>query len=181
MLKPKNKGIGILGGSFDPAHIGHVKISKIALKKLNLKKIYWVITKKNPFKKKPFYSIKSRIINARKIIRNIKNIQILFLDDIVKSSRSVDIIHYLSKKKKHKILYFIIGSDILTEFHKWKDWKRIVKYTKLIVFSRRGYDRKCKESIVAKYLNKKNKILFIKNKPIQISSSILRKKLLKNN
>jgi len=50
-----NNTIGILGGSFDPPHLGHLKISKISLKKLNLKKIYWVITKKNPFKKKPFF------------------------------------------------------------------------------------------------------------------------------
>ena len=47
----KNK-IGILGGSFDPAHKGHLAISKEALKNLNLKKVIWAITKKNPFKKK---------------------------------------------------------------------------------------------------------------------------------
>ena len=181
MAKHKKNGIGILGGTFDPAHKGHVKISKIAIKKLRLKKIYWVITKKNPFKKKPLYSLRNRLTSAKKIIKNIKNIKILYLDDIVKSSRTIDIIQYLIKKKKYKNLHFIIGSDILTEFERWKSWKKIVKYTKLIVFSRKGYDRKCRETIVAKYLNKKNKILFIKNKPIQISSSILRKKLIKNN
>ena len=56
---PSNK-IGILGGSFDPAHNGHLSISKIAIKKVRLKKIYWVITKKNPFKRKPFFSLKKR-------------------------------------------------------------------------------------------------------------------------
>ena len=49
-MKLKNK-LGILGGSFDPAHKGHLSISNIAIKSLKLKKIYWVITKKNPFKK----------------------------------------------------------------------------------------------------------------------------------
>ena len=62
MLNNLKKGIGILGGSFDPPHKGHVKISKIALKKVKLKKIYWIITKKNPFKKKPFFSLKERIL-----------------------------------------------------------------------------------------------------------------------
>ena len=51
MISKKNK-IGILGGSFDPAHKGHVAISKEAFKKFKLKKVIWAITKKNPFKKK---------------------------------------------------------------------------------------------------------------------------------
>ena len=68
-----------------------------------------------------------------------------------------------------------MGSDNLIKFHKWKSWKKIAKLTKLVVFSRKGYDRKSKKSIVAKYL--KNKIIFIKNKPIAISSSKLRKKI----
>ena len=101
------------------------------------------------------------------------------MDDLVGSSRSIDIIRYIIKIYKSKNLYFIIGSDILLELHKWKSWKRIAKLTKLIVFSRKGYDRKSKKSIVVKYLNKDN-ILFIKNKPIKISSTILRKKIFKN-
>ena len=55
MLKVSKIAIGIFGGSFDPPHIGHVEISRISLKKLNLKKIYWIVTKKNPFKKKTYF------------------------------------------------------------------------------------------------------------------------------
>ena len=97
---------------------------------------------------------------------------------MIKSSKSIKVIQYILKKKKPKDLYFIVGSDILLKFHRWHSWKRIVKLTKLIVFSRKGYDKKNKKSIVTKYL--KNKIIFIKNKPIDISSSNLRKKALKN-
>ncbi len=61
MLTLNRKTIGIFGGSFDPPHKGHVEISKISLKKIKLKKIYWIITKKNPFKKKHFFSLKQRI------------------------------------------------------------------------------------------------------------------------
>ena len=67
MANIQKKYVGILGGSFDPAHKGHLGISKIAIKKLKLKKIYWVITKKNPFKNKPFYSLYERIKYAKKI------------------------------------------------------------------------------------------------------------------
>ena len=175
MVKTLNKSIGILGGSFDPAHNGHLKISKIAIKKIKLSKILWLVTKKNPLKGKPLYSLQKRLHIARNITKNMKKIKVLHLDKTVRSSRSINIINYLIQKKKPKIIYLMLGSDNLISFHKWKSWKKIVKLTKLIVFSRKGYDRKSYNSIVAKYL--KNKIIFIKNKPIIISSSILRKKI----
>ena len=176
MIKVKGAKIGLLGGSFDPAHKGHLKISKIALRKIKLKKIYWVITKKNPFKEKAFFSLADRIKKAKKITKRVKSIEIIYLDDILKSSKSIKVIQYILRKKKPKELYFMIGSDNLLKFHKWHSWKRIVKLTKLTVFSRQGYDRKSKKTIVAKYLNKKN-FIFVKNKPIQVSSSLLRKRV----
>ena len=80
-------------------------------------------------------------------------------------------------KKKQKDLYLILGSDNLLDFHKWTSWRKIVKLVKLVVFSRKGYDKKSKESVVVKYLNKKN-IIYINNKSINISSSNIRKKRL---
>ena len=132
--------------------------------------------KKNPFKNKTLYSLKERVNHAKKITKKNKAIKIIYLEDIIKSSRSVKAIEYIIKKEKPKDLYFIIGSDILLKFHKWYNWKRIVKLTKLVVFSRKGYDKKSIKTIVVKYLNKNN-LIFIKNKPIQISSSSLRKKV----
>ena len=176
MAEYQNKKIGILGGSFDPAHKGHLLISKIALRKIKLKKIYWVVARKNPFKKKPLYSLKKRLLLAKKITKNTKKIKILYLDEIIKSSRSIEVVKYILKKYKTKDIYFIVGSDILLELHKWKSWKKIVKLTKLIVFSRKGYDRNRVNSVVAKYLKNK-KIKYIKNKIINISSSSLRRKL----
>ena len=97
----------------------------------------------------------------------------MYLENDVKSSRTIDMINYLIKKRNFKNIYFIIGSDNLIRFHKWKSWKKIVKLVKLIVFSRKGYDRKGVKSIVVK--NFKNKIKFIKNKPIAVSSTQLKK------
>ena len=179
MASIQKKYIGILGGSFDPAHKGHLNISKIAIKKLKLKKIYWVITKKNPFKNETFYSLEERIKYAKKISRTQKKIQTVYLDNIIKSSRVIDVVNYFIKKKNIKNIYFIVGSDNLIKFHKWKSWKKIVKLVKLIVFSRRGYDRKGMKSMVVK--NFKNKIIFIKNKHIAISSSQLKSQTKSNN
>jgi nicotinate-nucleotide adenylyltransferase len=178
MVKLSNKSIGILGGSFDPVHKGHLAISKIALKEIKLDQIYWLITKKNPFKNKVYFSLKDRIKLAKKTTKNLKKIKVLYLDKIVRSSRSINLINYFIKKKKLKNIYFIIGSDILLELHKWKNWKKLVKLTKLVVFSRKGYDKKSKNSIVLKYLKNKN-ITFIKNKPIVISSTLIKSKLIK--
>ena len=178
MAKLFDKSIGILGGSFDPVHKGHLIISKISLNKLKLDQIYWLITKKNPFKKKAYFSLEERIKLAKKTTKNLKKIQVLHLDKIVKSSRSINLVNYLIEKKKITNIYFIVGSDILIELHKWKSWKKLVKLTKLVVFSRKGYDKKSMNSIVAKYLKNKN-IIYIKNKPIFTSSTSIKYKLIK--
>ena len=175
MVKASNKTIGLVGGTFDPAHKGHIAITKIAIKKLKLSKVLWIVTKKNPFKDNPYYSLSQRLKKAKKLTEGIKKIQVIHLDKRVNSSRSINIVNYLVNRKKLKNIYFIIGADNLINFHKWKDWKKIVKLTKLIVFSRMGYDRKGSKSTVTKYF--KNKITFIKNRPIVISSTKLRKKL----
>ena len=159
MLKLSKKAVGIFGGSFDPPHKGHVEISKISLKKIKLKKVYWIITKKNPFKKKTFFSLKKRMLMSKKILKKHKNIDVCYLDDKIKSSRMIRVINHIKKVKKLNDLYLILGSDNLLNFHKWTSWKKIVKLTKLVVFSRRGYDRKSKESIVVKYLKKKKSYL----------------------
>ena len=176
-MKFSKGAIGILGGSFDPPHKGHLKISNIAIKKLNIKKLYWLITKKNPFKRKPYFSLKERILKSRNIVKKNKKIEVLYLDNIVKSSRTLNVVLHIIKKKKIKNIYLVLGSDNLINFHKWTKWKKLVELTKLVVFSRKGYDKKSKKTIVVKYL-KKN-IVYINNKTINISSSKIRKKIKK--
>ena len=174
----KNK-IGILGGSFDPAHKGHIAISKEAKKKSKLKSIIWAITKKNPFKKKSNLSVSARIKYCKKIIGKNNFIKVKFYEDIIRSNKTIDLINFLCRNKKNEI-YFLMGADNLINFHKWTKWKKLVKLVKLVVFFRKGYDKKGKDSIVVKHLDKKN-IIYINNKSIDISSSEIKKNYLKKN
>ena len=178
MEKLNNSAIGIFGGSFDPPHKGHLKISQVSLKKIKLKKLYWVITKKNPFKKKPFFKINTRITACKKIIRNNKKIKVIVLENKVKSTRMIDVIKFLLRKNKKTIFYLIIGSDVFCSFHMWKSWKKILKLCKLVVFSRKGFDKKMQKSVIYKHLKQKN-FIYIKNNKVNISSSQLREACLK--
>ena len=97
-MKQKKNKIGILGGSFDPSHKGHIAISKEAYKTFRLKKIIWAITKKNPFKQKSFYSLSRRIATAKKLSAKNKFIKVIFLEDKCKSNRTFRYINYLKRK-----------------------------------------------------------------------------------
>ena len=172
MSLKKNK-IGILGGTFDPAHKGHLIISKEAVKRFMLKEVIWAITKKNPFKKKSYTNLATRIKNCRKIIGNKRYIKVGFYEDIIKSNRTINLINFFYKNKKSEI-YFLMGADNLINFHKWHKWKTISQKCNIIVFDRHGYKKKSLNSTTFKRLNKKN-LKFIEFKKVNISSSQLRK------
>ena len=168
----KNK-IGILGGSFNPAHKGHLAISKEAAKRLKLKQVIWAITKKNPFKKHSSVSLSERIKNCEKIIKKTNFIKVRFYEDKIKSNKTIDLINHITKKQKDEI-YFLMGADNLINFHKWHKWKDISQKCIIIVFDRYGYKKKSLNSKTYKSLNK-DKLKFINFNKVNISSSQLRK------
>jgi nicotinate-nucleotide adenylyltransferase len=172
-LNLKKNKIGILGGSFDPAHQGHLTISKEAIKKFKLKKVIWAITKKNPFKKKSSLSLSSRIQYCKKITKKTKFIEIKFLEDKIKSNKTINLIKFFTKNKRNEI-FFLMGADNLINFHKWYKWKIISQKCNIIVFDRHGYKKKSLNSKTYKTLNK-DKIKFINFNKVNISSSQLRK------
>ena len=176
MVKKNLKNIGILGGSFDPPHRGHIFVTKQSIKRLKLKKVIWAITKKNPLKKKPFFSFSNRKSMCQKIIKSHKDIQLKYYEGKLKSKTTVTLIRFLLKKRNYKI-FFIIGSDNLINFHKWDKYKELLKMCNLVVFSRKGFDTKAKKSVIMRHLKSKN-IKFFKNLKIDISSTKLRSKII---
>ena len=91
-----------MGGTFDPAHLGHIKISKEAKKKFKLEKVYWAVTTKNPFKSKSKKSLNDRINYAKKINKKNKFISIKCYENKINSNRTIDLIKYFKKKNNKK-------------------------------------------------------------------------------
>ena len=173
-LKRKNLRIGILGGTFDPAHKGHLKISIIAKKKIKLDYIIWAITQKNPLKKIPTINIKERIKISKRITKKFKFIKIDFFESKIKSKHTIDLVKFLKSTNTSLDIFFIMGADNLINFHKWKKWKDIVKLAKIIIFDRQGYKTKSLNSTAANKIHK-DRWKFIKFKKVNISSSQIRK------
>ena len=165
--------IGVLGGSFDPAHKGHLAISKEAKKRFKLKKVIWAITKKNPFKIKSKTSLSERIRFCKKIIGKNSFIKVKFYENIIKSNKTVDLINHLKKNINIEI-YFLMGADNLIHFHKWYKSKSLSQKCNILVFDRHGYKKNSLKSKTFKQLSKYN-LEFIKFKKVNISSSQLRK------
>ena len=168
----KNK-IGILGGSFDPAHKGHLAISKEAAKRFKLKKIIWAITKKNPLKKQSSSNLSIRIKYCKKIIGKVDFIKVKFYEEIIRSNKTINLINYFTKDKKKEI-YFLMGADNLINFHKWHKSKLISQKCNILVFDRHGYKKNSLKSKTFKQLSKAN-LEFIEFNKVNISSSQLRK------
>ena len=165
--------IGILGGSFDPAHKGHLAISKEARKRFKLKKIIWAITKKNPLKAVSKTPVSKRIKDCKKLIGSNTFIKVKFYEDIINSNKTIDLINHLKKNKNFEI-FFLMGADNLINFHKWFKSKLISEKCNIIVFDRHGYKKNSLKSKTFKRLNNKT-LTFVEFKKVNISSSQLRK------
>ena len=172
-LKTNKKKIGILGGTFDPAHKGHLEISKQAKKRFGLKNIVWAITKQNPFKNQSKSNLRSRMQFAKKVIGKNNYIKVKFYEEKINSNKTIDLIKHLTQQK-HNEIYFIMGADNLINFHKWYKWKSIIKKCNILVFDRQGYRTKSLKSVTFNSTSNKN-LTFINFNKVNISSSQLRK------
>ena len=187
--------LGILGGTFDPPHKGHLHISKLVIKKLYLKTLYWAITKQNPLKKTtPHNNENKRKTLCRQLTRGEKKIKLLNTSDIKNSNLTVNILQKIKKKINKKTnLFFIIGADNLVQLHQWKEYKKIFSLCTVVVMNRIGYKKPALTSPAAKKFRKtkisldtllkmgpkQKEWVYINNKGINVSSSRLRISLYK--
>ena len=175
--------IGLLGGSFDPAHSGHVAISLQAIKKLNLQQVWWLITKQNPLKKQSFHSMKKRLELANTQTSRFRIIKIFAGTDFT----SYNELKYIKRKYPDHHFVWIMGMDCVINFHDWYKFKEINRLIPIVIFNREKLMLKAMRSLFAIYFSKNyvdinnfslspGKFCVINTKIVDNSSSKIRKK-----
>lgn len=129
--------IGILGGSFDPAHYGHRLISLRALKSMKLDQIWWLVTPGNPLKSSASNSLEQRL-SAAKELANHRKIIVTGVEAQLKSRYTADTLSALKERLTGRNLVWIMGGDNLATFHHWDRWRRIATLMPIAVIDRPG-------------------------------------------
>ncbi|MCF7895227.1 MAG: nicotinate-nucleotide adenylyltransferase [Candidatus Omnitrophica bacterium] len=131
--------IGILGGTFNPPHIGHLVLAQEVLEHLKLDKIFFIPTNNPPHKKGKQLEPKKRFLMAKLTVAGNYKFKVLDLELKRKGkSYTVDTIAELKTKYPKDKLYLIIGSDLAKDFKKWKSPEKIKKMATVVVAKRRG-------------------------------------------
>ena len=180
--------IGILGGTFDPPHIGHLNVSLEAIKRFRLNKVLWLVTKKNPLKKNNSSNdVFNRIKLCNEFIKKNKNIiKVKYIEEKTKSNFLFDNISYLINKSTEHKYYFIMGADSFIKFNQWKKYNEMLNKLSIIVVNRPEFSIKSLNSIAAKKLEKykslnlvskdnQHRWYFLSTKGMNVSSSKIRK------
>ena len=133
--------IGLLGGSFNPAHRGHRAISLAAIDALGLDEVWWLVSPGNPLKADapdmaPFAA---RLASARKIARHAP-IRATAIEQRLGTRYTVDTLARLIRLYPKTQFIWLMGGDNLAQFHKWKDWRRIAREVPIAVIARPGYE-----------------------------------------
>ena len=134
--------IGILGGSFNPAHAGHRAISLAALDALALDEVWWLVSPGNPLKERaddmaPFAA---RFASAVRAARHAP-IRVSAIERTLGTRYTVDTITKLRRRYPKKRFVWLMGSDNLAQFDQWKGWRRIAREVPIAVIARPGYER----------------------------------------
>jgi len=133
--------IGLLGGSFNPAHRAHRRISLGAMRALGLDEVWWLVSPGNPLKEgtadmAPF---EARLASAKRMARG-RRIRVSDFERRETTRYSVDTVRKLKLRRPQDRFIWLLGSDTLPNFHKWRNWRGLAREVPIAVIRRPGYD-----------------------------------------
>ena len=131
---------GLLGGSFNPAHGAHRKITLFALNALGLDEVWWLVSPGNPLKPlRGMAPLAARVRSARAMARRAP-IRVTAIERELATRFTVDTLRALKRRYPERRFVWLMGADNLAQFHRWKDWRAIARSMPIAVIARPGYD-----------------------------------------
>lgn len=144
--------VGLLGGSFNPAHEGHRHLSLMAMEKLQLHRIWWLVSPQNPLKDKAgMASLEARLASARAAADH-PRICVTDIEHRLGTAYTADTLKALRARYPHIHFVWLMGADNMVQFPKWRDWKTIARTVPIAVYPRPGFTLKARLSKAAQYL-----------------------------
>jgi nicotinate-nucleotide adenylyltransferase len=140
MLMPPGRRVGLLGGSFNPAHRGHLHISREALRLLDLDAVWWLVSPGNPLKPAAgMASLPARLASARAMAARWPRIHATAIEAALDTRFTVETIHALKRLAPRRRFIWLMGADNLASFDRWRRWRAIASAVPIAVFARAGY------------------------------------------
>lgn len=136
-FRPKGR-IGLLGGSFDPAHAGHVHISQEALRRFDLDQVWWLVSPQNPLKSRVATSLADRMKGALTLVNDAR-IQVLDYETQIGSQYTYSTLRHLIRDFPDVDFVWLMGADNLAQFHRWQHWHEIAQSVPLGILARPGH------------------------------------------
>ena len=131
--------IGLLGGSFNPAHEGHLHISDMAIKKLGLDYVWWLVSPQNPLKSSlGMAPLEDRLAYAAARFEHHRRVFVVDIERMLGTRYSIDTITKLQHRFPQVDFFWLMGSDNLAGFRRWKRWQDIIHRVPVAVVMRPG-------------------------------------------
>ena len=149
--------IGLLGGSFDPAHEGHVHITREALKRLGLDQVWWLVTPGNPLKRRGPAPLEERLARARQVMDH-PQVKVTDLEARLGTRYTHATLTALQAMYPDVRLVWLMGADNLADFHRWDNWHGIMSEVPVAVLARPGQRISARMSVAARHY-RRNRLL----------------------
>ena len=136
---PSGLRIGLYGGSFNPAHAGHRHVSCMALRRLALDRVWWLVTPGNPLKDRSILApLPQRLARARAVAAD-PRIAVTDVEAEIGTRYTVDTLRWLRTRRPQARFVWIMGADSLSGFHRWRAFTEIADLMPLAVVDRPGH------------------------------------------